>query len=146
MYLKWNYFWKTMGNTKKIVIKLICIQSCTFRHLQKKCFFKNISEKIFRHIHLRKLSPKHYFSVAIWLHYCIWYFLKLCIFMHKSLSLNQYWKINYIYFCLLKDFSISLSFYSQDENTVGNSVSPFRLGFDCKCENWIQTKLALSRH
>ena len=44
---------------KNFVIKLIHMQSCTFRHFTKKNIVKNMSEKTFRHIILRKLSPKH---------------------------------------------------------------------------------------
>ena len=43
---------------KNFVITLIYIKSCTFRHFAKKF------EKPFRHIFLRKLSPKHYFRNA----------------------------------------------------------------------------------
>ena len=32
-----------------------------FAILQKNCILKNMSEKTFRHIFLRKTSPKHYF-------------------------------------------------------------------------------------
>ena len=34
---------------KNSLIKLICIQFWTFRHLTKKCIMKNMSEKTFRH-------------------------------------------------------------------------------------------------
>ena len=54
-------FLENHGQYKKIVIKLIYIQSCTFRHFTKKCILKNMSEKTLRHIFLRKLSPKLYF-------------------------------------------------------------------------------------
>ena len=43
-------------------MKLICIQSCTFRHFTKNCILNIMSAKIFRHIFLWKLSPKHYFG------------------------------------------------------------------------------------
>ena len=42
----------------KIVIKLIFIQSCTFRHFTKKCILKNMSEKTFHHIFFAGISPK----------------------------------------------------------------------------------------
>ena len=42
---------------KIFVIKLINIQSCTFRHFTKKCILKNVSEKTFRRNFLRKFSP-----------------------------------------------------------------------------------------
>ena len=44
------------------MIKLICVQSCTFRNFTKNCILQNMSEKTFRHIFLRKTSPKHYFK------------------------------------------------------------------------------------
>ena len=46
---------------KNFVTKLYSCKVVHFTILQKNCILKNMSEKTFRHIFLRKLSPKHYF-------------------------------------------------------------------------------------
>ena len=51
--------WQYMKN---LVTILIYMQSCTFRHFTKNCTLKNMSEQTFRHILLRKTSPKRYFK------------------------------------------------------------------------------------
>ena len=66
IWCKMELFLENHGqNIKKIVIKLIYVQSCTFRHFTKKLYLEeHVRKYIPPHFFvLRKLSSKHYFTM-----------------------------------------------------------------------------------
>ena len=65
MHRKWNYFWKTIYNTQKnYVIKIIYIQSCTFRHFTKKLYLEEyVWKDILPHFFAENLSQTLLYAI-----------------------------------------------------------------------------------